>query len=100
MKPEILVHFYRSIIESIINRFGNMTYDDRNSLSSVIRIARRLTGVDLGLPDLRGMFYCRVKSRFRKLIADPNNAAAWDTTEWALELATACTQRQCVFYML
>ena len=49
--------------------FGNMTYDDRNSLSRVTRTARRLTGVDL--PDLHEFFYCRVKSRFGKLIADP-----------------------------
>ena len=49
--------------------FGNMTYDDRNSLSRVIRTARRLTGVDL--PDLRELVCCRVKSRFRKLIDNP-----------------------------
>ena len=49
--------------------FGNMTYDDRNSLSRVIRTAR----VDLS--DLRDIFYCRVKSRFRKLIADPSHPA-------------------------
>ena len=53
--------------------FGNMTYDDRNSLSRVIRTARRLTGVDL--PDLHEIFYCRVKSRFGKLIADPSHPA-------------------------
>ena len=34
--------------------FGNMMYDDRNSLSRVIRTSRRLTGVDL--PDLRDIF--------------------------------------------
>ena len=34
--------------------FGNMTDADRNSLSRVIRTARRLTGVDL--PDLREIF--------------------------------------------
>ena len=66
MKPEILVNFYRSIIESILTGsimvwFGNMTEADRNSLSRVIRTARRLTGVDL--PDLREIFYCHVKSR-------------------------------------
>ena len=59
MKPEILANFYRSIIESILTGsimiwFGNMTYDDRNSLSRVIRTASRLTGVDL--PDLRDVF--------------------------------------------
>ena len=47
MKPEILVNFYRSIIESILTWsimvwFGNMTDADRNSLSRVIRTARRL----------------------------------------------------------
>ena len=45
MKPEILVNFYRSIIESILTGsitvwFANMTYDDRNSLSRVIFTAR------------------------------------------------------------
>ena len=59
MKPEILVNFYRSIIESILTGsimvwFGNMTESDRNALSRVIRTARRLTGVDL--PDLREIF--------------------------------------------
>ena len=78
MKPEILVNFYRSIIESILTGsiivwFGKMTYDDRTSLSRVIRNARRLTG--FYLPDLREIVYCRVKSRFRKLIADPNHPA-------------------------
>ena len=39
MKPEILVNFYRSIIESILTGsimvwFGNMTESDRNALSS------------------------------------------------------------------
>ena len=52
---------------------GNMTCNDRNSLSRVIRTGRRLTGVDL--PDLREMLYCRVKSRFRKLTADPGHPA-------------------------
>ena len=60
MKPEILEMFYRSVIESILTGsiivwFGNMTYDDRNYLSRVIRSARRLTGVDL--PDLSEMFF-------------------------------------------
>ena len=78
MKPEILVNFYRSIIESILTGsimvwFGNMTESDRNALSRVIRTARRLTGVDL--PDLREMFYCRVKSRFHKVITDPSHPA-------------------------
>ena len=40
---------------------------------SIIRTARGLTGVDL--PDLREFFYCPVKSRFRKLIADPSHPA-------------------------
>ena len=70
MKSEILVNFYNSIIESILTGsimvwFGNMIYDDRNSLSRVIRPARRLNGVDL--PDLIDFVYCRVKSRFRNL---------------------------------
>ena len=82
MKPEILVNFYRSIIESIptvtgsiMVWFGNMTDADRNSLYRVglIRTARRLTGVDL--PDLREIFYCRVKSRIHKVIADPSHPA-------------------------
>ena len=78
MKPEILVNFYRSIIESILTGsimvwFGNMTDADRNSLSRVIRTARRLTGVDL--PDLREIFYCRMKSRIHKVIADPSHPA-------------------------
>ena len=78
MKPEILVNFYRSIIESILTGsimvwFGNMTESDRNALSRVIRTARRLTGVDL--PDLREIFYCRVKSRFHKVITDPSHPA-------------------------
>ena len=76
MKLDILVNFYRSIIESILTGstmvwFGNMTYDDRNSLSRVIRTARRLIGVDLS--DLSESFYCRVKSRVRKLIAYPSH---------------------------
>ena len=74
MKPEIQVNFYRSIIESILTGsimvwFGNMTDADRNSLSRVIRTAHRLTGVDL--PDLREIFYCRMKSRIHKVIAEP-----------------------------
>ena len=78
MKPEILVNLYRSIIESILTGsimvwFGNMTDADRNSLSRVIRTARRLTGVDL--PDLREIYYCRVKSRIHKVIADPSHPA-------------------------
>ena len=78
MKPEILVNFYRSIIESILTGsimvwFGNMTEADRNSLSRVIRTARRLTGVDL--PDLRDIFNCRVKSRIQTIIADPSHPA-------------------------
>ena len=78
MKPEILVNFYRSIIESILTGsimvwFGNMTDADRNSLSRVICTARRLTGVDL--PDLREIFYCRMKSRIHKVIADPSHPA-------------------------
>ena len=78
MKPEILVNFYRSINESILTGsimvwFGNMTESDRNALSRVIRTARRLTGVDL--PDLREIFYCRVKSRFHKVITDPSHPA-------------------------
>ena len=78
MKPEILVNLYRSIIESILTGsimvwFGNMTDADRNSLSRVIRTARRLTGVDL--PDLREIFYCRMKSRIHKVIADPSHPA-------------------------
>ena len=80
MKPEILVNFYRSIIESILTGsimvwFGNMTDADRNSLSRVIRTARRLTGVDL--PDLREIFYCRVKSRIHKVIADPMQSSCF-----------------------
>ena len=78
MKPEILVNFYLSIIESILTGsilvwLGNITYDDRNSLSRVIRTGHRLTGVDL--PHLCEMVYCRMKSRFHKLIADPNHPA-------------------------
>ena len=78
MKPEILVNFYRSIIESILRGsimvwFGNMTEADMNSLSRVIRTASRLTGVDL--PDLCEIFYCRVKSRIHKVIADPSHPA-------------------------
>ena len=91
MKPEILVNFYRSIIESILTGsimvwFGNMTESDRNALSRVIRTARRLTGVDL--PDLRDIFYCRVKSRFHKVITDPSqllhfsNSQGNDTEAW------------------
>ena len=53
--------------------FGNMTDADRNSLYRVIRTARRLTGVDL--PDLREIFYCRMKSRIHKVIADPSHPA-------------------------
>ena len=53
--------------------FGNMTESDRNALSRVIRTARRLTGVDL--PDLREFFYCRVKSRFHKVITDASHPA-------------------------
>ena len=78
MKPEILDIFYRSIIEnmltgSIMVWFDNMPYDDRNSLSRVIRTAGRLTGVDLS--DLREFFDCRVKSRFNKVIAEPSHPA-------------------------
>ena len=92
------VNFYRSIIESILTGsimvwFGNMTDADRNSLSRVIRTARRLTGVDL--PDVREIFYCRVKSRIHKFIAEPshllshfsnsspqgNDTEAWATVE-------------------
>ena len=78
MKPEILVNFYRSIIESILTGsimvwFGNRTESDRNALSRVICTARRLTGVDL--PDLREIVYCRVKSRFHKVITDPSHPA-------------------------
>ena len=53
--------------------FGNMTDADRNSICRVIRTARRLTGVDL--PDLREIFYCRVKSRIHKVIAYPSHPA-------------------------
>ena len=78
MKLEIVVNFYRSVIKSILTGsimvwFGNMTYDNRNSLSRVIRTAHRLIGVDL--PDLHEIFYCRVKFRFRKHIADPSHPA-------------------------
>ena len=50
-----------------------MTCDERNSLSRVIRTASRLTGVDL--PNLRDFFYCRVKSRFHKIVANPSHPA-------------------------
>ena len=78
MKLETLVNSYRSIIESTLTGsimvwFGNKTYDYRNSLSRVIRTARRLTGVDL--PDLCDIFYCRVKARFHIIIADPSHPA-------------------------
>ena len=82
MKPEILVNFYRSIIESILTGsimvwFGNMTEYDRNALSRVIRTARRLTGVDL--PALMDTI---PKPGLQQNELDP---------------ATACTQLQCVF---
>ena len=81
-----IVNYYRSITESILTGsimalFGNMTYDDRNSLSRVIRIARRLTGVDLQMHKFTADPSHAVFFMFSNCSRHGKDTAAWVTAE-------------------
>ena len=71
---QILLNFYRCIIESILTSsftvwFGNLTVKERNSLNSVVRRARRIIGANL--PALEELYSSRLLSRASSIMSDP-----------------------------
>ena len=73
-----MIHFYRSIIESILTFsilvwYGNTTTRDQTRLERVVRRASKITGANL--PSLSSIFSSRVIRKARKIIADPSHPA-------------------------
>ena len=71
---QILLNFYRCIIESILTSsftvwFGNLMVKERNSLNSVVRRPRRITGANL--PALEELYSSRLLSRASSIMSDP-----------------------------
>ena len=73
---ELLVQFYRGIIESVLCSsitvwFGSATKLDKNRLQRTVRIAGKIIRADL--PSMEELYIARVKKRAEKIAADPRH---------------------------
>ena len=78
VRKEILVNFYRAIIENILTSaitvwFGRVTQKDLNRLCSVVRTAERIIGT--GLPSLHSIYRERTLKRTNSILNDDTHPA-------------------------
>ncbi|KAI4876126.1 hypothetical protein NFI96_006695, partial [Prochilodus magdalenae] len=73
LSPRILVNFYRCTIESILPNgisvwYGNCCAADRKALQRVVKMAQRITGIQL--PTIQDIYHKRCLGRARNIIKD------------------------------
>ena len=78
VSKEIMTHFYRSIIESILTFsitvwFGNTTQADRQKLNRVVKTASKIIGTDL--PFLETLFEERTLRKANSIVEDSTHPA-------------------------
>ena len=78
MNKDILLRFYRAVIESILTFsiilwFDSITVSQRNKLNRIVNTARKITGCDL--PSLESIYLVRTKNRAQKIIDDVSHPA-------------------------
>ena len=78
VKKEILMQFYRSVVESILTFsivvwYGNTTEKQKTSLNRVVKSAAKIVGETL--PTLSSLYLQRVNSRAQKIIKDSSHPA-------------------------
>ena len=79
MKKDILLRFYRSVIESILTFsiiiwFDSITVTQRKKLNTIVRTANRITGCDL--PSLESLYLTRTQNRAKKIVDDVSHPAS------------------------
>ena len=79
VSQEILVSFYRALIESILTFsitvwYGGLSQEDKNRLDRVVKTAEKIIGCKL--PPLSGIYHQRVVSRSKKITADQTHPAS------------------------
>ena len=78
VNKNILVQFYRSVIESVLTFsfttwYGSTTQDDKDELQQVVKTAGKIIGCDL--PDLDTLYQQRVIRRAKSIVGDPSHPA-------------------------
>ena len=79
MKKDILLRFYRSVIESILTFsiiiwFDSITVTQRKKLNTIVRTANRITGCEL--PSLESLYLTRTQNRAKKIVDDVSHPAS------------------------
>ena len=78
LSSEILVRFYRAVIESVLTFsiivwYGNSTQQQKDHLDRVVRNASKIIGTEL--PSLATLYRQRVLSKSKKITKDPSHPA-------------------------
>jgi len=78
LSKDILVQFYRAVIESVLTFsmcvwYGNSTQQQKDRLERVVRTASRICGCDL--PPLASLYERRAAKRARAIVADESHPA-------------------------
>ena len=78
VSQELLVKFYRAVIESVLTQsftvwYGNTTVDDRRRLNRILRAASRVAGCNL--PSLDSLYRDRVLKRATSILCDESHPA-------------------------
>ena len=78
LKQDILVQFYRAVIESVLTFsivvwFGNASKGDKEKLQKVVSTAEKIIGCSL--PSLEEIYIQRVKNRALKIVKDQSHPA-------------------------
>ena len=78
LKQDILVQFYRAVIESVLTFsivvwFGNASKGDKEKLQKVVSTAEKIIGCSL--PSLEEIYIQRVKNKALKIVKDHSHPA-------------------------
>ena len=78
MCQELLVKFYRAVIESILTLsftvwYNSATEEDRDRLRRMVRTASKIAGCDL--PTLDSLYLVRMTKRAQRIADDPSHPA-------------------------
>ncbi|XP_058018789.1 DNA repair protein XRCC3 isoform X3 [Ahaetulla prasina] len=76
LPKELLIQFYRGIIESVICTsitvwFGSVTQQERHRLQRIIRTAEKIIATNL--PSIEDLYTARIKKRAGKIFTDPSH---------------------------